>query len=986
MNNIQYSEQGKRKYAETKRLLREAMREKRLVLFVGAGSSIGSGMPSWHKAVIRIAKKLQIEDDVQTADYLKIPQYYNNEYGKKDYTQLMREIFQYNSRLYPGKVHDAIIAFDADIIITTNYDNLLEQAAENNGEFLHVISQDKDLPYCKAGKSLIKMHGDFEHDNFVLKEDDYLHYHKSFKLIETYVKSLIGSKTILFLGYSLSDPDVKHILAWVNEILEDECQQAYLIKTDKNYDIQEYQYYRHLGVNVIYAKELLENIGIKEPTETELLIRTIEYIQEEEKENSCIDSLYNDLRPFSSMNYTYGKYIREALFNIRHNYDCTLQLGRDGFIEAVYPKTKQDDELLKEIYDCINGESQDEKIQIITTALSKGGVVGLRRTVQEYAKPEEKEFSKVACPEWIDAILSFDYKKLRELKAFNSQRMSEENPELYLEQAYICSFLEDYLDAYTCLDNAALYYYRRREYIWYYIALFNKKNIGRLVLNYRLYLNVDEDEVAKIQREIEAINLERSLKTFPDLGCRNNLFLEELSDNSFSSDVFFSAFSEYEKASKQAKSNYLFFTGKPAYDSLRNSIAEYYRYGIYNYIFFDANNRNQEIYNLYVRGILGSLAAPDIKSPVRTGIDGTTGNIHAQRLEVDDIHLILRYFSHDRLVKLFDELNIAQLNVSEKGQQYIASIAENIVNTDGGVWSIEKDLLWRYTKLLSRTSVTADIAAIVIKAIERRVGTNALLAKWSTIEAFLSAVYTRELFYDELVRKNIMSFAESLLQLLDRDLSLINLVKKSLQLAIAFCQAGGVAFDREDLIKSLVNRHNTEDYLLAVAIYKNCSETNQQLIARSIKETINSETIDLFKLYARSVSNDVIPSDAEIEAQGLNYIEKYVEETQKGISDSRGDNLLVDYMNLYLENKIVNVDKFCGIINNSNEEMFKWLLNPEEYQNMRLEWLRNCGKNIRIRLAANLRTKRNVVEKFKQQYLTEYVDAGITKIIIDEFL
>ena len=93
----------------------------------------------------------------------------------------------------------------ADTIITTNYDHLIEQSAEDNGVFLQVISQDIDLPYRKAGKELIKMHGDFEHDNFVLKEDDYLHYHKNFKLIENYVKSLIGTKTILFIGYSLND-------------------------------------------------------------------------------------------------------------------------------------------------------------------------------------------------------------------------------------------------------------------------------------------------------------------------------------------------------------------------------------------------------------------------------------------------------------------------------------------------------------------------------------------------------------------------------------------------------------------------------------------------------------------------------------------------------------------------------------------------------------------------------------------------------------
>ena len=186
------------KYKETKRLLRKAKQERQLVLFVGAGASVDAGMPLWKVAITQIAEKLNL-DKGSNHDSLIVPQYYYNARGRKEYTQLMREIFHYYDKLYPGEVHKAIMQFDAETIITTNYDHLLEQAAEDNGEFLQVVSQDLDLPYRKAGKELIKMHGDFEHDNFVLKEDDYLHYHKNFKLIENYVKSLIGTKTVLFL-------------------------------------------------------------------------------------------------------------------------------------------------------------------------------------------------------------------------------------------------------------------------------------------------------------------------------------------------------------------------------------------------------------------------------------------------------------------------------------------------------------------------------------------------------------------------------------------------------------------------------------------------------------------------------------------------------------------------------------------------------------------------------------------------------------------
>ncbi len=239
------------KYLETKRIIQDAMREKQLVLFVGAGLSCDAGIPLWGTAIKEISERLQL-DICETLDYLKIPQYYCNSRGYKEYAQLMRKIFRYNERLNTQPVHKLLMKFDVDTIITTNYDCLIEKACEENNEFIQVISSNSDLPYRTAGKELIKMHGDFEHKNFVLKEEDYLNYHEEFKLIENYIKSLIGTKVVLFMGYSLEDPDVKHIFSWVKEILNDNMQRAYLIEAGKPYDQYKSDYYRNMGVNIIY--------------------------------------------------------------------------------------------------------------------------------------------------------------------------------------------------------------------------------------------------------------------------------------------------------------------------------------------------------------------------------------------------------------------------------------------------------------------------------------------------------------------------------------------------------------------------------------------------------------------------------------------------------------------------------------------------------------------------------------------------------------
>ena len=138
-----------------------------------------SGMPSWGSAIKEIAKRLDITEN-DKLDYLRIPQYYYNSRGKKEYTQLMRNIFRAGEDLETKPIHKKIIEIGAQTIITTNYDHLIEKAAEDSAVVLDVVCRNEDLPYRKGGKELIKIHGDFEHDNFVLKEEDYLAYSRSY--------------------------------------------------------------------------------------------------------------------------------------------------------------------------------------------------------------------------------------------------------------------------------------------------------------------------------------------------------------------------------------------------------------------------------------------------------------------------------------------------------------------------------------------------------------------------------------------------------------------------------------------------------------------------------------------------------------------------------------------------------------------------------------------------------------------------------------
>lgn len=237
---------------ESKRILQNASKNNKLVIFVGAGVSANSGIPMWSAIINKIKSKLDIDE----SDFLKIAQYFYNSRGQKEYYDFLES--ELNIESEPNIIHDKILELNPYHIITTNYDNLIERQANQKGMFYDIVSKDKDLPYTPNNKMIIKMHGDFKDKNIVFKEDDYLSYANNFKLIENYVKSIFSTYTVLFVGYSLSDPDVQYIFQWVKDILKTDLSRPYFLKinNDEKINMIEYEYYKNKGINILYYSQL----------------------------------------------------------------------------------------------------------------------------------------------------------------------------------------------------------------------------------------------------------------------------------------------------------------------------------------------------------------------------------------------------------------------------------------------------------------------------------------------------------------------------------------------------------------------------------------------------------------------------------------------------------------------------------------------------------------------------------------------------------
>ena len=198
-----------------------ALNWEKLVIFVGAGVSKNSGLPTWGQLVQEFAGKIGYPTNgrLATEEYIRIPQYYyclDESEGHSSYYSLLKSMLPENIR--PNLLDELIVSLHPKHIVTTNFDTLLDQVASG----YEVIREDKDLMTGISSHYLLKLHGDIRQpEKLVFKEDDYLHYSHTHRLMETFLKSLLIDHVFLFVGYSLNDYNLKTFVSWIEYIAEE---------------------------------------------------------------------------------------------------------------------------------------------------------------------------------------------------------------------------------------------------------------------------------------------------------------------------------------------------------------------------------------------------------------------------------------------------------------------------------------------------------------------------------------------------------------------------------------------------------------------------------------------------------------------------------------------------------------------------------------------------------------------------------------------
>jgi SIR2-like domain len=200
-------------------LLAAAIRRRSAILFVGAGISMAVDLPSWQSLIDHLLDDLDLERGViegMHGGYQMLAEYYRLKRGG---IGPLRSWLDRNWRVDPEKIaasqlHRLIVELEFPTIYTTNYDRNLETAFEVLGKSYAKISNAKDLATAPADVTrIIKFHGDFDDDaSLVLTETDFYDRLAFDSPLDVRFRADALGSTLLFIGYSMSDPNIRLLL------------------------------------------------------------------------------------------------------------------------------------------------------------------------------------------------------------------------------------------------------------------------------------------------------------------------------------------------------------------------------------------------------------------------------------------------------------------------------------------------------------------------------------------------------------------------------------------------------------------------------------------------------------------------------------------------------------------------------------------------------------------------------------------------------
>lgn len=663
--------------------INEASKNGRLTFFVGAGISKLSKYPDWKDLTNEFAEKLGLEKKDENSnytneEYLSIPQKYyysirknNEEYYKFIKKQLDRDDIE------PNMIHDLMLILKPASIITTNFDNLIEKSVSKQGLFYDVIASDSNVSNVKSSKFILKVHGDLNNENIVLKEEDYLNYSNNFKLIETLLKSIFSTNTVIFIGYTLGDYNIKLILNWVRSLQGEGFRTPYFIYAgNKILSDLDMMYYQSRGLNIINYKEFSEEEEEWLPRYKIVLQKIIDFEENDlqKKDSESIDYLYKLLTPLNQLN---------AL----RREDVQVKLAGDYIIDdngIIVRRNLEADYLEKfnNVYKRISRNIEIDKLE--------------KSTIDKYEVIKEV-FGKAHIYECRDGsdILEYDFNY--KFKNGNSFSLDYQFMETYarknynnLEEEYIRAYflfkIGNFKESYDIYTEISQKCFEEKNYLMYYFSQVNRYNVYMAINalgNYAKsvpgiltgYADSGENLLEETDVIMKSFDVDEVFQSLPLDFKSNYSSLKDLYNQKYLYKNIYMIMNAVEKVNNSIK-NKSIELGYTSIHKVIGILKPHLNFVYGNYLIVDEYNEFKAFVKEAMKAILLTYADESNEYLSEDKLQEIRRTNKGIKLDMMDFSCIIQYFEKKELKNIFRQYGIKQLEFIDEGQCF--KIAKNL--------------------------------------------------------------------------------------------------------------------------------------------------------------------------------------------------------------------------------------------------------------------------------------------------------------------
>jgi hypothetical protein len=207
-------------------------------ILVGAGLSKNAERPGadspepplWWELLKEMVERLYPHDkDAAPSNPLRIAEEYRTYFGQAGLDDFLRTRFPDRSWT-PGPLHRDLLQLPWADVLTTNWDTLLERAAENSVDYSYeVVRTEADLTYAKSPR-IVKLHGTIgDPGPLIFAEEDYRTYPAKYAAFVNFARQVFIENELCLVGFSGDDPNFLQWAGWVRDHLGGSARRIYLV-------------------------------------------------------------------------------------------------------------------------------------------------------------------------------------------------------------------------------------------------------------------------------------------------------------------------------------------------------------------------------------------------------------------------------------------------------------------------------------------------------------------------------------------------------------------------------------------------------------------------------------------------------------------------------------------------------------------------------------------------------------------------------------